>query len=309
MEMVISILAAAVRSGTPILFATLGEIIIEKSGILNLGLEGIMLIGALTGFSVSLASGNPWLGIIAAFILGAFITLIHGFISITLKGNQVVSGLAMTIFGTGVSSLIGKAFIGKTIPGLLKTPFPVLNRIPFIGPIFFNHDLMVYFSFFLVVFLSWFLISTRIGLNLRAVGDSPRAADAMGLNVNRIRYLAVLIGGGIVALGGAYLSVAYNKMWTESMTAGRGWIAVALVIFAIWNPTRAALGAYLFGGVEAFQLRLQATGTSIPTPLLLMLPYLLTISVLIFISIGKGKGILFGAPASLGQPYFREESD
>jgi ABC-type uncharacterized transport system permease subunit len=275
MEMVISILAAAVRSGTPILFATLGEIIIEKSGILNLGLEGIMLIGALTGFSVSLASGNPWLGIIAAFILGAFITLIHGFISITLKGNQVVSGLAMTIFGTGVSSLIGKAFIGKTIPGLLKTPFPVLNRIPFIGPVFFNHDLMVYFSFFLVVFLSWFLISTRIGLNLRAVGDSPRAADALGLNVNRIRYLAVLIGGGIVALGGAYLSVAYNKMWTESMTAGRGWIAVALVIFAIWNPTRAALGAYLFGGVEAFQLRLQATGTSIPTPLLLMLPYLL----------------------------------
>jgi len=309
MEMIISILAAAVRSGTPILFATLGEIITEKSGILNLGLEGIMLIGALTGFSITLSSGNPWLGIMGAFLVGAFLTLIHGFISITLKGNQVVSGLAMTIFGTGVSSLMGKAFIGKTIPGLLKTPFPVLNRIPILGQIFFNHDPLVYCSFFLIIFLTWFFISTRMGLNLRAVGDSPRAADAMGLNVNRIQYLAVFIGGGIIALGGAYLSVAYNKMWAESMTAGRGWIAVALVIFAIWNPTRAALGAYLFGGVEAFQLRLQATGTSIPTPLLLMLPYLLTVSVLIFISIGKGKGILFGAPASLGQPYFREESD
>ncbi len=309
MEIIISILAAAVRSGTPVLFATLGEIIIEKSGIVNLGLEGIMLMGALIGFSVSLVSGNPWLGIAAAFMVGALLTLIHGFISITLKGNQTVSGLAMTIFGTGVSSLLGKGYIGNTIPGISKFPLPVLSRLPILGPVFFHHDPLVYVSFVLVIFLSWFLISTRAGLNLRAVGDSPRAADAMGLNVDRIRYLATFIGGGMVAIGGAYMSVAYNKMWTESMTSGRGWIAVALVIFAIWNPTRAAFGAYLFGGVEAFQLRLQVAGTSIPTPLLLMMPYLLTVLVLIIISIRKGKGILFGAPASLGQPYYREESE
>ncbi|MEI6157742.1 MAG: ABC transporter permease, partial [Atribacterota bacterium] len=198
---------------------------------------------------------------------------------------------------------------GTTIIGLTKIPIPGLSTIPMIGPIFFNHDPLVYVSYGLVIFLSWFFVSTRTGLNMRAVGDSPRAADAMGLNVTRIRYLSTLIGGGIVAMGGAYMSVAYTKMWTEGMTAGRGWIAVALVIFAIWNPVRAAFGAYLFGGVEAFQLRLQVAGTSIPTPLLLTLPYFLTIGVLVFISARKGKGILFGAPGALGQPYYREEGE
>ncbi len=309
MEILIPILAAAVRSGTPILYATLGEIITEKAGILNLGLEGIMLVGAYTGFSVTYKTGNPWIGVIAAFIIGTMMATIHAFISITLKGNQVVSGLALTMFGTGASSLLGRSYIGFTIKGLNKIPLPLLSDIPILGPVLFNNDALIYVSFILVVILYMFFVRTRNGLYLRAVGDNPRAADAMGINVDRTRYIYTLIGGGIVAIGGAYMSIAYTKMWAELMTAGRGWIAVALVIFAIWNPFRAALGAYLFGGVEAFQLRLQAAGTSIPTPLLMMLPYILTISVLFFISVSQGKGILFGAPSSLGQPFFREERD
>ncbi len=309
MEIIIPILAAAVRSGTPILYATLGEILTEKSGISNLGLEGIMLVGAFTGFSVSLSTGSSLIGLAGAFAAGVLMSAIHAFICITLKGNQVVSGLALTMFGTGASSLLGRSYIGVTIPGLARFPIPVLSDIPYIGPILFNHDPLIYASYVLVGFLCWFLVSTRTGLNLRAAGDNPRAADAMGLNVSRIRYAATLVGGGIVALGGAYMSVVYNKMWAEAMTAGRGWIAVALVIFAIWNPGRAMLGAYLFGGVEAFQLRLQATGTSIPAPLLMMLPYITTILVLFIISVKKGRGLIFGAPASLGVPFFREERD
>lgn len=309
MGILIPILTAAVRSGTPILYATLGEIVTEKAGILNLGLEGIMLVGAYTGFAVTYHLGSPWLGVVMAFVVGALLSLIHAFISITMKGNQVVSGLALTMFGTGASSLLGRSYIGFTIEGLNKIPLPGLSQIPIIGPVLFNNDALIYGSFILVFFLYWFFLRTRNGLNLRAVGDNPQAADAMGISVDKTRYLYTLIGGGIVAVGGAYMSIAYTKMWAELMTAGRGWIAVALVIFAIWNPMRAALGAYLFGGVEAFQLRLQAAGTSIPTPLLMMLPYILTIVVLFFISVSQGKGILFGAPSSLGQPFFREERD
>ncbi|ADE56386.1 MULTISPECIES: ABC transporter permease [Aminobacterium] len=309
MEMLIPILAAAVRSGTPILYATLGEIITEKAGILNLGLEGIMLVGAYTGFAATYKTGNPWIGVIAAFLIGGLMAAIHAFITITLKGNQVVSGLALTMFGTGASSLLGRSYIGFTIKGLDKIPLPILSDIPVIGPVLFNNDALIYVSFVLVLLLYMFFSRTRNGLYLRAVGDNPRAADAMGINVDRTRYIYTLIGGGIVAVGGAYMSIAYTKMWAELMTAGRGWISVALVIFAIWNPFRAAFGAYLFGGVEAFQLRLQAAGTSIPTPLLMMLPYIMTILVLFFISVSQGKGILFGAPASLGQPFFREERD
>ncbi|HSV31759.1 MAG TPA: ABC transporter permease [Atribacteraceae bacterium] len=308
MEFMVMILAAAVRSGTPIIFATLGEILTEKGGILNLGLEGIMLVGALTGFAVSFYTGQPWLGIGAAFLAGMALVSLHAFVSITLRGNQVVSGLALTIFGTGVSAFLGQRFIGLTITGLGRVAVPGLSTIPVVGRIFFEHDLLVYVSYFLVAFLWWFLVSTRAGLHLRAVGDTPRVAEAMGIDVTRVRYLATLLGGGIVAVGGAYLSVVYTNIWTEGMSAGRGWIAVALVIFAIWHPGRAAFGAYLFGGVVAFQLRLQAAGTRVPIPLLMMLPYLLTIVVLVFITIRQGKGILFGSPASLGQPYFREES-
>lgn len=307
MEILIPILAAAVRSGTPILYATLGEIVTEKSGVMNLGLEGLMLLGALSGFAVTSATGNPWLGVAAAFAAGAFFSLFHAVVCISLGGNQVVSGLALTMLGTGVTAILGRDYVGQLIKGFARLPVPFLSDIPLIGPIFFRHDPLVYLSYGLVAFLCWFLWRTKSGLNLRAVGDNPRAADSLGINVVAIRYIYTMIGGGIVAIGGAYLSVSYSHMWTEGMSAGRGWIAVALVIFAIWNPARAAFGSYLFGGVEACQLRIQAAGTNISAPLLLMLPYVLTITVLVVISIRKGKGILFGAPASLGTPFYREE--
>ncbi|NCC96566.1 MAG: ABC transporter permease [Synergistales bacterium] len=307
MEILIPILAAAVRSGTPILYATLGEIVTEKSGVMNLGLEGLMLLGALSGFAVTSATGSPWLGVAAAFAVGAFFSLFHAIVCVSLGGNQVVSGLALTMLGTGVTAILGRNYVGQLISGFSRIPVPFLSDIPVIGPIFFNHDPLVYLSYGLVLFLCWFLWRTKSGLNLRAVGDNPRAADSLGLSVVAIRYVYTMIGGGIVAIGGAYLSVSYSHMWTEGMSAGRGWIAVALVIFAIWNPARAAFGSYLFGGVEACQLRIQAAGTNISAPILLMLPYILTITVLLVISIRKGKGILFGAPASLGTPFYREE--
>ena len=309
MEILVPILAAAVRSGTPVLYATLGEILTERAGIMNLGLEGVMLVGAYAGFSVTKSTGNPWLGLLAAALAGALLVTVHAFACIHLGANQVVSGLALTLCGTGLSSLLGRASIGETIRGLGPLPLPGLSQIPFLGPVFFRHDPLVYVSYLLTAFLCWFLFSTRSGLNLRAVGENPRAADAMGLPVARIRYLYTLLGGALAGLGGAYLSVVYTQMWVEGMTAGRGWIALALVIFGIWNPLRAALGSYLFGGVEALQLRIQAAGSSVPAPLLLMLPYLLTILVLLFISLRKGKGILLGAPAALGVPYRREERE
>jgi simple sugar transport system permease protein len=310
METLVPILASAVRSGTPILYAALGEILTEKSGVMNLGLEGIMLMGALFGFSASYSTGNPWLGLLAAFGTGACLGLIHAFLTVSLGSNQVVCGLAMTMFGSGTSALIGRGYIGLTIPGIKGYDIQVLSELPVVGKVFFSQDVMVYASFCLVPLMFFFLQRTRPGLNLRAVGDSPKAADALGLSVVRVRYLYTILGAGLVALGGAYMSVVYNKFWAEGMTAGRGWIAVAMVIFAIWNPFQAALGAYLFGGAEAFQLRLQAAGTSIPAPLLMMLPYVMTILVLIFISIaGKGRKISLSAPAALGIPFYREERD
>lgn len=306
-DILIPILAAAVRSGTPILYATLGEILTERSGVLNLGVEGLMLIGAFSGFMAAHASGNPWAGVAVAFLAGACVSLVHAFLCVTVGANQVVSGLAVTMFGTGASSLLGRKMIGETIAGFGKLQIPFLSGIPVVGPVLFNHDPLVYVSYGLVIFLVWYIFHTRPGLNLRAVGESPKVVDAMGLSAARLRYFYTVLGGGLAAVGGAYMSLAYTKMWGEGMTAGRGWIAVALVIFAIWHPARAVLGAYLFGGVGAMQLRIQAAGTTFPAPLLMMLPYLLTIAVLLLISIRKGKGILLGAPAALGVPYSREE--
>jgi simple sugar transport system permease protein len=309
MGTLLSILSAAVRSGTPILYATLGEILTEKGGVMNLGLEGIMLMGALTGFAASLSGGSPWIGLLAAFAVGACLGLIHAFLSVTLGSNQVVCGLAMTMFGGGASALAGRSYVGMTTAGIGHYDIPFLSKLPVAGKMFFSQDVMVYASFLLIFLMMFFLRRTRPGMNLRAAGDNPKAADAMGLPVARIRYTYTVIGAGLVALGGAYMSIVYNKFWAEGMTAGRGWIAVAMVIFAIWNPLQAALGAYLFGGVDAFQLRLQAAGTSIPAPLLMMLPYVTTILVLLFISVGKGRKVSLSAPAALGLPFYREERD
>ena len=309
MEFLTVVLASAVRSGTPVLYASLGEVLSERAGVMNLGLEGIMLVGAYTGFAVTHATGNPWIGLAAAFGAGCLITVIHAFLCITMMCNQVVSGLAMVLTGYGLSALMGRNVIGQTIQGVTAWNLPFLSSIPFVGPIFFRHNAQVYFSFILIAFLCWFLFRTSHGLNLRAVGENPRAADAMGLPVTAIRYFYCIAGGGLAGLGGGYLSVVYAQMWIEGMTSGRGWIAVALVIFGLWNPMRVACGAYLFGGVEALQLRLQAMGSTLSTSLLMTLPYLMTIIVLAAVSVKAGKGRLLGAPAALGIPFRREDRE
>lgn len=309
MELLIPILASAVRSGTPVLYAALGEVLTERSGVMNLGIEGVMLVGAYAGFAVTRATGDPWQGLAASCLAGAAITLIHAFFCITLMCNQVVSGLAMVLTGYGMSALLGREVIGELITGLPSMSLPVLSGIPFIGPIFFQHNAMVYISYILVAFFCWLIYRTRWGLNIRAIGENPRAADAMGLPVLASRYFCCLGGGALAGLGGGYLSVVYAHMWIEGMTSGRGWVAVALVIFGLWNPARTALGAYLFGGVEALQLRMQAMGSAVSPSLLLTLPYLMTILVLTSVSIRSGKVIKLGAPASLSTPFRREDRD
>jgi simple sugar transport system permease protein len=288
-EILIPLLAAAVQSGTPILYATLGEILTERSGILNLGVEGTMIIGALTGFLVAKATGNPAIAFVAAGLSGTCAASIHGLVCLVFQGNQVVSGLALTILGVGVANYLGTPYVGLTAPGFDPLPIPFLSEIPVLGPIFFNQDLLVYFTYLIPVLMWIFLYNTRFGLSLRAAGEYPAAATAAGLNVVGYRWLGVLGGGFLMGLGGAYLSLAYTHLWTNNLTAGRGWIAVALVIFAFWRPGRAVFGAYLFGGIMALQLRLQASGTQIPSSLLLMLPYGLTVAVLVLSSWWRGK--------------------
>jgi simple sugar transport system permease protein len=303
---IISTLQATVRSGTPLLFAVLGTIFTERSGIMNLGLEGIMLVGAIGGFVASYTTSNLFFAVLLAMIAGAILGLVHAFFTVTLRINQIVSGLAITMLGTGISGLWGKDYIGVIANRFEPITIPVLGDIPFVGPILFQHDLLVYISFLLVPVMWFFIYKTRAGMTLRAVGEAPDAADAKGINVFKIRYLYTILGGSITAIGGAYLSLAYNSMWIENMTAGRGWIAIALVLFATWDPVKALIGAYLFGGITALGLRLQAVGAHISPDFLKMLPYLLTIIVLFFTSTDSLKRKV-GAPASLGVSYSREE--
>jgi simple sugar transport system permease protein len=294
---VVPLLAAAVQSGTPILYATLGEILTERSGVLNLGVEGIMLMGAFAAFLTAKLTGNPVLGFMAGGLFGALLAGLHGVVCLGFQGNQVVSGLALTILGTGLANYLGTPFVGQASPGFHLYSLPLLSKLPLLGPIFFNHDPLVYVSYLLPPLLWVYLRFTRWGLGLRAVGEYPEAALAAGLRILNYRWIGILLGGWLMGFGGAYLSLAYTHLWTNGLTAGRGWIAVALVIFAFWQPWRAFLGAYLFGGVMAFQFRLQASGTHLPSSLLLMLPYALTIAVLVFSS-WKGRGD--EAPAALG---------
>lgn len=296
-ELIIPLLAATVQSGTPILYATLGAIITEKSGVLNLGVEGVMIVGALAGFIAATFTGNPVLAFFLAGLAGAAAASIHGIVCLVFQGNQVVSGLALTILGTGFANYLGTSYVGQSAPGFSPYAIPYLAEIPWLGPILFNQDPLVYLTYIIPLLIWFFLFSTRYGLGIRAVGENPAAAKAGGLSVGLYRWGAILGGGFFMGLGGAYLSLAYTHLWTNNMTAGRGWIAVALVIFAFWRPGRAVFGAYLFGGIMSLQLRLQATGTMLPSSLLLMLPYLLTIIVLVFSSWKSGKS---AAPAALG---------
>jgi len=304
---IISVLAAAVASATAILYACLGEILCERAGVLNLGVEGMMLMGAMGGFAVTLWTGSPWAGAVAALVVGGLMSLIHALLTVTLRANQVVSGLALTLFGTGLSSFLGQPLVGQPAPASFeKFAIPLLSDIPFIGPILFRQDPLTYGTYLLVPLMWFFIFRTRPGLNLRAVGESPATTDAMGLSVAGLRYIYVVAGGMLAGLGGATISLATNPGWTDNMTAGRGWIAIALVIFATWNPVRAAFGSYLFGGVEALQFRLQGAGTNISPFFLNMLPYLFTILVLVLATQETFKRRV-GAPAALGLPYFREE--
>lgn len=307
LEILIMILATAVTAGTPILFAALGEVLTERAGILNLGVEGMMLMGAVTGFITVVITGNLFFAVLGAMVAAGLLALVHAFLSITLKANQVVSGLALTIFGTGFSGFLGKEYVGTPVPlAFGKWEIPILSEIPFLGPILFKQDTLVYLSYFLVLALWIFLYKTRPGLHLRGIGENPAAADAVGVNVFGLRYLYVVFGGMLAGLGGAYLSLAYAPSWLEHMTAGRGWIAVALVIFATWNPARALLGAYIFGGIDALGFRMQALGIVIPSFFLKMLPYLFTILVLIIVTRETSKRKA-AVPAALGIPYDRQE--
>lgn len=304
--LIISILAASITAGTPILFAALGELITERAGIMNLGVDGMMLVGAVTGFMVAVNTGNPWMGIGMAVLAGGLLALIHAYLSITLRANQVVSGLALTLFGTGLSDYLGKAYVGMRAENTFgKLSIPVLSEIPIIGPVVFKQDILVYISYVLVGLTAFYLYKTRAGLFLRALGENPAAVDSVGVNIFSLRYLYVVIGGALAGLGGAYLSLAYAPCWLENMTAGRGWIAVALVIFAIWDPWRALAGSYLFGGVDALGFHLQVIGLPISIFILNMLPYVFTIFVLILVLIRKGGRL--ASPQALGVPYDREE--
>jgi simple sugar transport system permease protein len=306
---VVFILSIAIRSSMAVLFATIGEIFAERSGVLNLGVEGMMLMGALAGAFAAQATQEVGAGIVAAMAAGGMLALLHGLFAITLRANQVVCGLALAILGTGLSSFLGRPIIGRMGPRFLPIPIPVLSDIPILGPALFEQNALVYAGYLLVP-VAWFVVyRTRQGLNLRAVGENPAAADAAGLSVAGIRYGWTVLGGMLAGLGGAYLSLSYSPGWKENMTAGQGWIAIAMVIFALWNPWRGALGALLFGLVNALQFFCDARQiTLIPSTILRMLPYLFTIAVLILVTRSVAARKTAGAPAALGVPFSREES-
>lgn len=313
--LLVSILAVTIQAGTSLVYASVGEIFTERSGVLNLGLEGIMIMGAVTAFAVAFHTESLLWAVLTAMAVGGALASIHAFLSVTLRADQVVSGLALTLFGVGLSSFLGQRLgpegsplVGLVGPKFSRIPLPVLSEIPVVGPALFNQDVLVYLMYLMVPVAAYILYRTRPGLHLRAVGEDPATADAMGISVARIRYTATIVGGMLMGLGGAHLSLAYTPGWTENLTGGRGWIAIALVIFAMWDPWRAWLGALLFGGVNAIQFRLQAAGaTVIPAAVLGMMPYLLTILVLTFITVYENISRRLGAPAALGVPYIRGE--
>jgi len=306
----IAFLAAAMVAATPLLFATLGELITEKSGSLNLGVEGMMLLGAIAGFAAGYKSGNPALAVIAAFVAGAAGALVFALLTVTLRANQVVTGLTLTIFGSGVARFWGNPFMSLSVPASIQAAFkpiaiPLLSRIPGLGPILFRQDLFVYLGYLCIILVAFYLWYTRAGLNMRAVGENTAAADAAGIWVTWYKYLHIIIGGGLCGLGGAYLSLIYVPMWQLDVVNGRGWIAVALVIFASWNPLKTFAGAYLFGALSIVGLRLQAAGIYINQYLVDMFPYAACIIIVVMSTFKNKKENQ--APANLGVPYYRED--
>jgi simple sugar transport system permease protein len=294
----ILLLASLMVAATPLLLAAVGELVVEKAGVLNLGVEGMMITGAICGFAIAVNTGDPFLGVLAAAGGGAVLSLLFALLTQVALANQVASGLGLTLFGLGLSSLIGQGYQGIRPPPFPRLDIPGLSDLPVLGQIFFSHDLMVYLGLIIVTSV-WFMLKyTRAGLILRAVGENHEAAHALGYKVVRIRIMAILFGGACAGMGGAYISLIRVPQWTEGMTAGIGWIALALVVFASWKPWRVLLGAYLFGGVTVIQLNLQAAGVAIPVEYLAMSPYLITILVLVIMSADKSS-----APASLGRIF------
>jgi simple sugar transport system permease protein len=300
------LLTAAVAAATPLLFAALGEVVAERAGVINLGLEGMMLVGAVVGFIAMNESGSLAAGVAASLAAGALIASVHAFFAVTLNANQIISGLGLTIGGTGLAAIIGSSVVGTPPRASFEDrELPLLRSIPWLGEIVFRQHLLVYVAILLVPAVWWTLRSTRLGLHLRAVGENPAAADAMGVSVARYRYGAVLFGGALAGLAGASLSLAESPGWSEGMTAGRGWIALALVIFATWDPLRTLLGALLFGIFDVLAFRAQIIGVDINPTLLGMIPYVATILVLIAVTV-LGASKRLGAPGALGVPYVRE---
>ena len=296
-------LVTIVSAATPLLLAALGELVVERSGVLNLGVEGMMLAGAVTGFAVTVTTGSPALGIIGAMAAGMAMAFAFGVLTLSLMASQVATGLALTIFGIGLSSLVGAGFVGIAIDPLPKLNIPGISTLPVFGPLLFGHDILIYASIALTGGVAWFLKRSRPGMILRAVGESDESAHSIGYDVIRVRYMAVLFGGLTSGLAGAFLSLSYTPMWIEEMTAGRGWIALALVVFATWRPWRVLFGAYLFGGVTILQLTSQAADWfDVPSQVMSMLPYIATILVLTIISAGPWRTRL-NAPACLGKPF------
>jgi simple sugar transport system permease protein len=298
---IIDTLKRALAYGTPLLWGTLGEIYAERAGVVNLGVEGMMILGALSAFAVAQSTGNPWLGILAASVVGGFAALIHAFFSVTLRANQYVSGLALTIFGLGLSGLLGTSWVGISLKNPLpKATIPGLERIPILGEALFrDHSYLTYIGIVLAVVLWFVLYKTRWGIAIRSVGESPSTADAMGIDVFAVQYLCVIFGGILAGVAGGFLSVEYRPAWTEGMTAGMGWIVIALTIFAAWDPLQAVGGVVLFGALYHLAYRLQAW---FPPEFLKLMPYAFAILVLAVAGLRKVKR---GAPASLGVPYVR----
>ncbi len=320
MDITVNILMTVATAATPLLIAALGELVVERSGVLNLGVEGMMIMGAVGGFGAGYLTGSPWVGLIAAIALGAAFSLLFAFLTLTVATNQVATGLSLTLLGLGLSGMMGTGFVGLPGERLPNLYIPVLSDLPVVGRLLFGEDPIFYISIALTVGVAWFLFRTRAGLTLRSVGDSHTSAHALGIHVIRYRYLAVMFGGACAGLAGGHLSLVYTPQWVENMSAGRGWIALALVVFASWRPWRVLAGAYIFGLIWIGQLHVQAIDRqqfagrpwiaykpvefpkSMPTQFLSSLPYLATVVVLVLISRNK-RLTMMNTPASLGQPF------
>lgn len=306
-DTLINILVATIAAGTPLVYAALGELVVEKSGVLNLGVEGMMLVGGISGFIAMAKTGSLMVALGCGMAAGALMSLIFGVLTLTLMANQVASGLALTIFGIGLSAFMGIEYTSVALKGVQAIHLPLLSDIPVLGRILFSQDILVYLSLGMLAAIVWFLYKSKAGLILRAIGENPKSGHALGFSVLKIRYLAVLFGGAMAGIGGVYLTVAYTPMWVEGMVAGRGWVALALVVFATWRPLRIMAGAYLFGGVTIIQFHIQGLGIELPSQVLSMLPYLATILVLVVISRDENL-IKLNAPASLGMTYHPENN-